>query len=72
MPSKKESAILSKSMATTCKACNAPIVFATSEDTGKTIPLDVSNYPVYVLVIHEGKARAGRTPGYVSHVCDVK
>jgi hypothetical protein len=50
-----------------CKACNAPIVFAQSEDTGKTIPLDVSNYPTYMLVIHNGVATAKRSPAYISH-----
>ena len=50
-----------------CKACGAPLVFAKSEDTGATIPLDVRNLPTYMLVIHEGVAVAKRSPAYVSH-----
>ena len=50
-----------------CKACNTPIVFAISDETGKTIPLDVSNYPTYMLVIHNGVATAKRSPAYISH-----
>ena len=50
-----------------CTACGAPLVLAQSEDTGTTIPLDVSNYPTYMLVIHNGVATAKRSPAYVSH-----
>ncbi len=54
-------------MATTCTSCGAPIVFAKSTETGKTIPLDVRNHPIYVLVIHDGEARAVRSQAYISH-----
>ena len=50
-----------------CKACGAPLIFAQSEDTGKTIPLDVRTFPTYMLVIHNGVATAKRSPAYISH-----
>jgi hypothetical protein len=50
-----------------CKACGAPLVFAESEATGKFIPLDVRPHPVYMLVVHEGVARAHPVAAYVSH-----
>jgi hypothetical protein len=50
-----------------CKACQAPLVFAISDATGARIPLDVRPHPVYMLVIHEGVARAKPVDAYISH-----
>mgnify|MGYP001563697480 FL=1 len=49
-----------------CKVCNAPLIFARCDD-GTIVPLDMRPMATYQLVIHEGVAKATRSPAYVDH-----
>ena len=60
-------------MPTSCPACGTLVVYARCDD-GTIVPLDVRPMATYQLVIHEGIARATRSPAYVDHaaVCPGK
>ena len=61
-----ESHTFPPTMPTLCPACGTLVVCARCDD-GTIVPLDVRPMATYQLVIHEGVARAIRSPAYVDH-----